>query len=264
MRRIRGWKVWNIVFPVAVYFLASNLWMLALATFIPYTDKNYMILQSIATCLTLPILYGIYRQDIVCSQLPEIRNEKVRELFCAQGLLRAALIIVAAVCLSIVWNDVIAMSGLLEKSRSYQQTADKFYGGTLFWEVTGTCVLAPLAEELLYRGIVYQRLKSWYGRIVAAIVSALIFGIMHMNFVQFLYAFLFGLFLAYFMEQTGHLYGALLGHMAANLFSVLRTETDCLRAIEQNTVQHVGFLLGMALVAAACIGILETFHKKKL
>jgi len=40
-------------------------------------------------------------------------------------------------------------------------------------------ILAPLFEEIIYRGIIYNSIKHKYGVIVALIVSALIFGLAH-------------------------------------------------------------------------------------
>ena len=65
-------------------------------------------------------------------------------------------------------------------------------------------IVAPLIEELLFRGIIYQRFKSAfayvvhsaglkkYPQIMAALFSAAIFGFLHGNLLQGIYAFLLG------------------------------------------------------------------------
>ena len=62
--------------------------------------------------------------------------------------------------------------------------------------------------------------KKWR----AILLSSLIFAMVHLNLVQFIYAFGMGIVLACCMEVTGHVYGAILAHMTANLIAVLRTE----------------------------------------
>ena len=58
--------------------------------------------------------------------------------------------------------------------------------------------------------------------------SALIFGIMHVNLVQFLYAAVIGLLLAFVLEKTGKLSMAVFGHIAANLVAcLLYTSWEC-------------------------------------
>ena len=62
------------------------------------------------------------------------------------------------------------------------------------------------------------------GFIPAAFLSSFIFAFMHFNLVQFIYAFLLGLVLAYLMHEKGHMYVAAAGHMGANALAVIRTE----------------------------------------
>lgn len=71
------------------------------------------------------------------------------------------------------------------------------------FELLGSCLVIPIAEELLFRGVVYKRLKLYFGVTPALIGSALIFGIMHVNLVQFLYAAVIGLLLAFVLEKQG-------------------------------------------------------------
>lgn len=68
----------------------------------------------------------------------------------------------------------------------------------------------------------------------AVVISAIIFGMMHMNIVQFVYAGFLGVFLALCVERTKHLYGAILAHMAANTISVIRTETNWLSWMDES------------------------------
>ena len=60
----------------------------------------------------------------------------------------------------------------------------------------GACILGPVCEELLFRGLLAGRLAR-YGQKPAALVSALLFGLYHANVSQFFYAFALGLLLAY-------------------------------------------------------------------
>lgn len=62
-------------------------------------------------------------------------------------------------------------------------------------------VVGPIAEELLFRGVIYGGLRTCFPVDVSALVSALIFGIYHKNIVQGLYAAAFGIILAYIFEK---------------------------------------------------------------
>ncbi len=58
------------------------------------------------------------------------------------------------------------------------------------------CLFGPVAEELLFRGIVLRTLAP-YGKKLAILVSALLFGLFHGNLLQTPYAFVLGLVLGY-------------------------------------------------------------------
>ena len=53
---------------------------------------------------------------------------------------------------------------------------------------------------------------------------------------QFVYAFLLGLVLAAFMYKSGHVYAAMIGHITANAFAVIRTETGILKCTVDGSV----------------------------
>ena len=94
----------------------------------------------------------------------------------------------------------------------------------------------------------------------ALIGSALIFGIMHVNLVQFLYAAVIGLLLAFVLEKTGKLSMAVFGHIAANLVAVLRTETGWLEFSFYPTVNGILFTVVMAV---AGIAVVSLFYRRK-
>ena len=72
-------------------------------------------------------------------------------------------------------------------------------------ELFGTSVVTPILEEMLYRGLVYNRLKRSGRTGMAIVISGLVFGLIHFNLVQFLYAGLIGIFLAVVYETEGTL-----------------------------------------------------------
>ncbi|MEE8104438.1 MAG: type II CAAX endopeptidase family protein [Planctomycetota bacterium] len=84
-------------------------------------------------------------------------------------------------------------------------------------------VIAPIMEELAFRGFLYAALRQWVGRRQAIVFSALFFGIVH---VQGSYAAvapltILGLVLALLTERTGSLRPAMIAHGAFNLLTVL-------------------------------------------
>ena len=80
------------------------------------------------------------------------------------------------------------------------------------------CVLGPVAEELLFRGIVLRTLAP-FGRKLAIVVSALLFGLFHGNLLQMPYAFVLGLVLGYSALQYRLVWPILL-HVGNNFLFV--------------------------------------------
>ncbi len=136
----------------------------------------------------------------------------------------------------------------------------QFFAGSMVFEIIGIGILVPLVEELLYRGIVYARLSDWFGILPAAVVSALIFGGLHLNLVQFIYAFLFGLLLVFLLERTHSLVGAVVAHIGANLVTVLRTETAFLDWMNESNGAYWG---ATAVMVVVCAGIVLLLWKRE-
>ena len=77
-------------------------------------------------------------------------------------------------------------------------------------------VLAPLAEETLFRGIMLRGFLQNYSLVKALVVSALVFAVSHMNIWQFTGAFILGVYLAYVLWETGSLSLCMGAHLLNN------------------------------------------------
>lgn len=81
-------------------------------------------------------------------------------------------------------------------------------------------VFGPILEEVLFRGAITTVLLKKYSPAKAIILSALIFGIFHINPVQIFVATLIGLFLGWVFYKTASLVPCILIHMVNNALSV--------------------------------------------
>ena len=76
--------------------------------------------------------------------------------------------------------------------------------------------LAPLLEEVLFRGAIQGYLLRRYSPAVAISVAALVFGIFHFNPVQVVYATLLGAVFGWIYYRTGSLLSVVVGHVLNN------------------------------------------------
>lgn len=85
-------------------------------------------------------------------------------------------------------------------------------------------VIAPIIEELIFRGLILQGLRRNYNAVTAVLVSALMFSLFHLNPWQMPATFVLGVLLGWLMIRTNSILLAILGH-SLNNFMVLITVT---------------------------------------
>lgn len=83
------------------------------------------------------------------------------------------------------------------------------------------CVIAPVFEEIIYRGIILEQLSKRYSWVTAIIVSGLIFGLIHGNLHQGVNAFFIGLILGFMYIKTNSLLLCMFWHFANNFLVFL-------------------------------------------
>jgi membrane protease YdiL (CAAX protease family) len=77
-------------------------------------------------------------------------------------------------------------------------------------------IFAPFCEEFVFRGLIFHGYRKTQAGIWPVIISALLFGLMHLNFNQAAYAFVIGIALALLVDATGSLWSSVAFHMVFN------------------------------------------------
>lgn len=133
----------------------------------------------------------------------------------------------------------------------------------LWLKVVNMAVIPAVVEEFIFRGLIFHGLKRrnpfW-----AIIISAFLFGLMHMNINQFLYAFAMGVFFAMITYATGSMWPSMVMHFIYNAQSVvlshiiLKYGSDVLTETGQTVAAEVdmsAMILSMFIVYAVLFGI---------
>jgi membrane protease YdiL (CAAX protease family) len=84
-------------------------------------------------------------------------------------------------------------------------------------------VAAPLTEELIFRGCLYGILRQSAGRIVAIIISSLIFALIHGHLPSLAGLVVLAVGLCLLYEKTGSLWAPVLLHASFNALSIICT-----------------------------------------
>ena len=86
-----------------------------------------------------------------------------------------------------------------------------------FWIIfISSGIIGPIYEEILFRYIFYDRLKNRFSIRKSIFVSSLIFGIMHLQPIKSMYAFILGIFLSFIYERKKNIIAPILIHISAN------------------------------------------------
>ena len=249
MGQSKAMRFFQILYPICIYFVVTTVVLSLLDFVMPDSSGVKLFRQMISSLASLPFLYVFYRDDQVMRGKWDGRVKIRLPQFSVSMLF---LLLLTGACASVFLNNLLGILRITEYSASYAQVEETFYRGRLAFELLALCVVIPVAEELLYRGIVYGRSRDLFGVRGGVVFSAVIFGLIHMNLAQFVYAAVFGLLLAYLTELTDNLFYAAAVHMAANTVSVLRAETE-LFAFAKHQWGFIALTVGSGAVAAAGI-----------
>lgn len=113
--------------------------------------------------------------------------------------------------------------GLALSQPDFSLPEETFAGSVIM--TLSLCVLGPLCEELLFRGALLHALAPYGGRF-AALISALLFAMMHGNFMQGVPTFVIGLYLAWITLRAGCILPAIMAHMIYNAYGTLISEVS--------------------------------------
>ncbi len=109
-------------------------------------------------------------------------------------------------------------------------------------------VIAPITEELIYRGVVLKAF-SVYDKTFALLASSLLFGVMHGNFNQMFNGFLLGLVMGYAALKSKSIILPIILHMVANGHAML------ISAMEYRFGESIAMFEGIYIIGMALIGV---------
>jgi membrane protease YdiL (CAAX protease family) len=101
-----------------------------------------------------------------------------------------------------------------QSASEIEQDMQLFSGGVI--SVITLCLVAPFIEEMVFRGVFLRGFLHLYSPRRAIVLSALLFGLAHLNIYQFVVASTLGLLSGWLYYATGSLWPAILEHAVYN------------------------------------------------
>ena len=139
--------------------------------------------------------------------------------------------------------------------------------GNIIIALIATSLIAPVAEELIFRGVSYTMLrdaiplKRGVSILISGFAVSLAFGIYHGNILQGIYTFLFSILLIAVYEKTGSIWGAILAHAGFNSAWILEIAAPKLFSYDNSLANGLLFA-GIGAVLLAGLFLLSRYGKK--
>ncbi len=207
-----------IVGGFGLYFLAS----LVLGLFIDEITLQVTVLISVLNFAVLAgsvYVLAILRRKLSWSRLG-LLPEKFQLTHALIGTALAALLLIPrgiAALFGLLIERVVTggISSLELRESMFSVGFDTWYGVVLM--VIGVGILAPIAEELFFRGLLYDFFRQKAGVIWAVVLSSALFGLAHFDSLAVvLSTFVMGVVMAISVERTKSLWTAIWMHIATN------------------------------------------------
>lgn len=288
-QRQRGqsiYKVWEVLGPFITYYFTYNAAFLLIAylcnaamgyfgiglqEFVigraeTVTELVNAISMIIAVLPLIPMLrkelavYDVFRntendreaEQSTQTLLTDTKDRRVR-----QKTVDIVLTVILAASSSVGLNILLTLTGFVQTSAVYQDVAKQQYGVIFGIGAVLFGLISPITEEIVFRGLVFNRMRRYYPVTVAIIVSGMLFGAYHGNLVQGVYGTCMGILLAYTYERMRNFFVPCLFHAVANLMVYTLAQNAALHA----KLFSVASCVVLLIVSAGCIIIVEKTKK---
>lgn len=261
-------KTWEVLFPYLLYYLTYNASYLILSFVYQVTVGNfggaYKEFMTVHAATVAGVMGGLCMLAGILPLVPMLKRElrergeaadnervltaMVKQARCGRGSVMAFTVILA-LSASLALNALLTLTGFVDSSQTYQEVADRQYGVALAVGVILYGVISPFTEEVVFRGVIYNRLRRFYGAPVGIVVSGVLFGVFHGNLVQGVYGACLGMLMAYLYERSGSFLIPILFHAVANLTVYTTARID---GVQERLFTPAGCAVLLA-VSAGCV-----------
>ena len=261
---VRSFKIWKFV----VFFIIATIVSSVLTGTVPYSETNTMLLVLLLNVsLVLYVWFSIDTLRIRLNGLSMAHAMTARRWakYISTTLIIKVLGILAILFVATV--ILIVFPSMLELAFIFLQQTD----GTIatptvlqfIVQIISFCILTPIWEEIFFRGIVFRRLSLRFKATTAAVVSSIIFGLMHFGGSSMFHAFLVGVLFCYIYARTQNIWVPIILHGFGNFLSTLSllapsTQTSVIPEVTTDDLQLTlwmtgipGFILLIILIVLA-------------
>ena len=264
-------KITGALLPILIYNLAGQVIIVLFAYFVQWVSSqkgtlfqvaewmraNSMLLSGVVKGVSLIVgagaVYSLFVKEKPVISMPVVYKKDIGILF----------FLGASAALAV--NILFSLTGFTGSVASYEEVAKQQFVFPLWAGIVLYGVISPIAEEIVFRGIVYNRLRRNYSLNIALIYSAIFFGLYHGNVVQGVYGFLLGLLIAVMYEKYGSFLVPVILHGAANIAVYVVTSGNVVQIAgeKKNLSELCMNLPALFICMAIFVGLLALCLTKK-
>ena len=238
--------IWPIVFTIGTLLInyifvaifnikekgdLSNKQFLEYINTIEYQDKltNYinsktLLIIFIMSIIFIPIFYKVFKK------YKKKNSFKLKDII---------LPIILGITISLIYNiTIFNLNNLFHFTNKYELS-----NIPIIVEIISSGIIGPILEELLFRGIVYNKLKEFNKPMTSIIIASIIFGIFHNDIINAIYGFGVSFVLIYLYEKYKTLKVPIIMHMSLNITIIIM-----LRLIVLNFIPFNLYLLIISII----------------
>ena len=262
--------IWTIIWPVLVYLGASvvagiligifGVTVLHIKNYEKFLNSHALIMNIISQIIALAIFLPVYLKTK--NYIPKVKVSLKKE---TKDSIVYILAVVGLGCLS---GFVMAgIEKLIKMPDGGMNTvSDTLYSSSIIVSIITIVIFAPILEEIMFRGIIFNKLNSKMNTWTAIIISALVFGAVHMNIIQGTNAFILGVALAYIYSKTHNLYTCICVHFINNLLSVVTQKINYATSGSYVPDTTISIIIQIVIVVVALVLVItnkQLFKKEK-
>ncbi|ELC8442519.1 CPBP family intramembrane metalloprotease [Clostridium perfringens] len=180
------------------------------------SSLHYLILDCAVQIVSIYFFAKIYREK-------DFNITKIDNHMSLKTLGKYALISLGASGISVLWIFLVEFlsnySPFIKNSLESFIERTSIFNGEPILAFISVVILAPIVEELIFRGVVFNEVAKYKGGALPIIVSALLFGLAHREPVQIVYTFIGGLIFGFVYSKTHSLPIVMFLHMLNNLLT---------------------------------------------
>lgn len=183
-------------------------------------NSGFMTNLLLITTLICGIVALLWYRFGIVKKYDKSRWTEFKAQLNAKNVAKVVVLAIGCYGVALLLAEIIALivPGSME---DYNEIMSMALGGSEVVAFVTVVILAPVAEELAFRGIIFRMLEKNCPLIVAILLQAVLFGIYHMNIMQGIYVLPLAIALGYVAYRTQSVYPCILMHMVNNFMPTL-------------------------------------------